>query len=282
MLSCKWLFFFLRILLFIYRILLNRVNEQHGICSSSSRMNEEVDIGARSGGWSNNQSLANESIYDCANFSQDSPLSATWFQALIYILYTSVFFIALLGNVLVCYVVYKAPKTKPNNLTNYFIVNLAVGDILIDLFCVPTSFISTLILQYWPFKSQLCPVVNFSQVKYTLSGSSFHYYNVYKRLKLTGCIGAGQRLHSSGDQYRSVHSDNVPSEAEGWQKIRQILDPPRLAAGYHYILSHTPRFGRQTAPPNLRSLRPLHLPGGLVWSATEVANYEQCFIHIYT
>ena len=94
--------------------------------------------------------------------ANNSVLLTTWFQITIYFLYTTVFVVALVGNGLVCYVVYSSPRMK--TVTNYFIVNLAVGDILMDLFCVPTTFVSTLILQYWPFALELCPSVNYSQV----------------------------------------------------------------------------------------------------------------------
>ncbi|XP_048514749.1 RYamide receptor isoform X2 [Athalia rosae] len=88
-------------------------------------------------------------------------LGTAWFQAIIYFLYSTIFLMALLGNGLVCYVVYSSPRMR--TVTNYFIANLAVGDILVTLFCVPTSFVSTLILQYWPFGAELCPSVNYSQ-----------------------------------------------------------------------------------------------------------------------
>ncbi|XP_012282981.1 RYamide receptor [Orussus abietinus] len=109
-----------------------------------------------------------------------SVLSSLWFQATIYFLYSTIFVIALVGNGLVCYVVYSSPRMK--TVTNYFIVNLAVGDIFMALFCVPTSFISTLILQYWPFGSELCPIVNYSQAvsvllsAYTLVAISIDRY----------------------------------------------------------------------------------------------------------
>lgn len=89
-------------------------------------------------------------------------LATAWFQAIIYFLYSTIFLTALLGNGLVCYVVYSSPRMR--TVTNFFIANLAVGDILMTLFCVPTSFVSTLILQYWPFGPELCPSVNYSQV----------------------------------------------------------------------------------------------------------------------
>ncbi|XP_043801555.1 RYamide receptor-like isoform X2 [Apis laboriosa] len=83
-------------------------------------------------------------------------------------------------NGLVCYVVHSSPRMK--TVTNFFIVNLALGDILIALFCVPTSSISTLILQYWPFGPELCPTVIYLQAvsvlvsAYTLVAISIDRY----------------------------------------------------------------------------------------------------------
>lgn len=47
--------------------------------------------------------------------------------------------------------------------TNYFIVNLAIGDILMALFCIPFTVPSNIIFQYWPFGLSLCVVVSYSQ-----------------------------------------------------------------------------------------------------------------------
>ncbi|XP_063975491.1 RYamide receptor isoform X2 [Diachasmimorpha longicaudata] len=100
--------------------------------------------------------------YRCDQFvTSGSILGALWFQIILYILYGVVFVVALLGNALVCYVVWSSPRMK--TVTNYFIVNLALGDLLMAVFCVPTSFVSTIILQYWPFGSKMCPGVNFAQ-----------------------------------------------------------------------------------------------------------------------
>lgn len=98
----------------------------------------------------------------CDEFiSKDNVLSSSWFQATIYFLYSTIFVVALIGNGLVCYVVQSSPRMQ--TVTNYFIVNLAISDILIAVFCVPTTFVSVLILQYWSFGQTLCPIVNYSQ-----------------------------------------------------------------------------------------------------------------------
>jgi neuropeptide Y receptor len=55
---------------------------------------------------------------------------------------------------------------KQNNnkkVTNFFIVNMAAGDILMAIFCIPFTFVPTFILLYWPFGAVMCRVVSFSQ-----------------------------------------------------------------------------------------------------------------------
>ena len=56
--------------------------------------------------------------------------------------YTLVFLLGILGNSLVVIVVYRNPRM--HNVTNYFIVNLAVADILVCLFCLPITLLSNL------------------------------------------------------------------------------------------------------------------------------------------
>ncbi|KAK1135621.1 hypothetical protein K0M31_000210 [Melipona bicolor] len=118
---------------------------------------------------------------NCDYFAgSQSVFSTKWFRGIICFLYSTVFVIALTGNGLVCYVVHSSPRMK--TVTNLFIVNLAVGDILMAFFCVPTSSISTLILQYWPFGPELCPTVIYLQAvsvlvsAYTLVAISIDRY----------------------------------------------------------------------------------------------------------
>ncbi|XP_043664149.1 RYamide receptor isoform X1 [Vespula pensylvanica] len=128
--------------------------------------------------WNNSNS---EHSIVCDEFiSKDNVLSSSWFQATIYFLYSTIFVVALIGNGLVCYVVQSSPRMQ--TVTNYFIVNLAISDILIAVFCVPTTFVSILILQYWSFGRTLCPIVNYSQAvsvlvsAYTLVAISIDRY----------------------------------------------------------------------------------------------------------
>ncbi|XP_050533859.1 RYamide receptor-like isoform X2 [Daktulosphaira vitifoliae] len=54
-------------------------------------------------------------------------------------------------------------SSQMRSVTNLFIMNMAVGDLLMTIFCVPFSFVATLILQHWPFGNDLCHTVSFAQ-----------------------------------------------------------------------------------------------------------------------
>ncbi|XP_023948794.1 RYamide receptor-like [Bicyclus anynana] len=121
----------------------------------------------------------------CAPASPDSFLSTTTFQLCVLFMYCTVFIVALIGNGLVCFIVQASPRMK--TVTNYFIMNLAIGDILMTIFCVPFSFISMLLLRYWPFGIVMCKIVNYSQAvsvlvsAYTLLAISVDRYMAIMR-----------------------------------------------------------------------------------------------------
>lgn len=74
--------------------------------------------------------------------------------------YSLVFVVGLVGNVLVVLVVLKNPCMR--SVTNYFLVNLAISDILVCLFCVPINLLSNL-FSGWVFGSVMCKMVPFFQ-----------------------------------------------------------------------------------------------------------------------
>ncbi|XP_034488593.1 RYamide receptor isoform X2 [Drosophila innubila] len=123
--------------------------------------------------------LMNSSCNDWEPQSDDL-WSSAYFKSVVYLLYIPIFIFALLGNGIVCYIVQSTPRMR--TVTNYFIANLAFGDILMSLFCVPSSFISLYIVNYWPFGIVLCHFVNYSQVvsvlvsAYTLVAISIDRY----------------------------------------------------------------------------------------------------------
>ncbi|XP_047525724.1 RYamide receptor-like isoform X1 [Pieris napi] len=117
---------------------------------------------------------------DTSNF-----LSTPLFHSLVYILYSTIFITSLSGNGLVCFIVQSSPRMK--TVTNYFIMNLAIGDILMTLLCIPFTFVPMLVLRKWPFGQVMCKLVNYAQVvsvfvsAYTLLAISIDRYMAIMR-----------------------------------------------------------------------------------------------------
>ncbi|XP_076349058.1 RYamide receptor-like [Tachypleus tridentatus] len=82
-------------------------------------------------------------------------------QAIMYIMYTIIALAAIGGNGIICYIVLADQSMR--TVTNYFIVNLAVGDLLMAVLCIPFTFVVNLILHRWPFGTVLCKVVTYAQ-----------------------------------------------------------------------------------------------------------------------
>lgn len=96
------------------------------------------------------------------NASIYSFIPSAFFQVVIYSLYSVIFVLALVGNLVVCAVVFTSIRKW--TVTNFFIVNMAAGDILMAFFCIPFTFVPTFVLLYWPFGAAMCRIVSFSQV----------------------------------------------------------------------------------------------------------------------
>ncbi|XP_054710872.1 RYamide receptor-like [Uloborus diversus] len=101
-------------------------------------------------------------------------------EALMHIMYITVSVSAIGGNGMVCYIVLAYQRMR--TVTNFFIINLAVGDILMACLCIPFGFVSNLLLQYWPFGAVMCVLVSYAQVvsvfisAYTLIAISIDRY----------------------------------------------------------------------------------------------------------
>lgn len=74
--------------------------------------------------------------------------------------YGLVFIFALLGNILVIAVIFKDPTMR--NVTNYFILNLAVADILVAIFVLPITLLAN-IFSGWRFGAFMCKTTPYIQ-----------------------------------------------------------------------------------------------------------------------
>ncbi|XP_071133062.1 RYamide receptor-like [Mytilus edulis] len=103
-------------------------------------------------------------------------------QTIFIFLYSIIVVIAIGGNSIVCYLVYAYKRMR--TIPNYFLVNLAISDIIMAIFCIPFTFVANLLLNYWPFGETMCPLVSYLQMvavflsAYTLVAMSFDRYIV--------------------------------------------------------------------------------------------------------
>ncbi|XP_067101241.1 neuropeptide FF receptor 1-like [Osmerus mordax] len=67
--------------------------------------------------------------------------------------YTLIFFVCMIGNTLVCIIVLKNKRMR--TVTNIFILNLAIIDLLVGIFCLPITLVDNLITG-WPFDEVIC------------------------------------------------------------------------------------------------------------------------------
>lgn len=79
---------------------------------------------------------------------------------LIISLYSTIFMLSVLGNTLV--ILTLAQNKRMRTVTNVFLLNLAVSDLLLGVFCMPFTLIGSL-LRNFIFGEAMCRMVNYSQ-----------------------------------------------------------------------------------------------------------------------
>lgn len=118
-------------------------------------------------------------------------------QAIFTSLYTAILILGLFGNVLVCFVVVR--NNTMHTVTNVFIMNLALSDILLCVLAVPFTPIYTF-LGRWEFGSVMCHAVSYAQCcsvyisTLTLTSIALDRYFViiypfYPRMPMRTCVG---------------------------------------------------------------------------------------------
>ncbi|XP_021331562.2 neuropeptide Y receptor type 2 [Danio rerio] len=81
-------------------------------------------------------------------------------QVILILAYSTIIFFGMTGNSLVIYVVYKFRNL--HTVTNYFIVNLAVADLLVNTLCLPFTLMYTLYGE-WKFGQVMCYLLPYAQ-----------------------------------------------------------------------------------------------------------------------
>ncbi|XP_046911653.1 prolactin-releasing peptide receptor isoform X2 [Dermatophagoides farinae] len=97
---------------------------------------------------------------DFIDNEQEIPLSL-WIKIIFYVVYLIICLLGICGNLIVCYIV--ARKSTMHTVTNVFIANLALSDILLCLFAVPFTPLYLITFKNWIFGRALCHLVPFAQ-----------------------------------------------------------------------------------------------------------------------
>ncbi|XP_043211194.1 prolactin-releasing peptide receptor-like [Amphibalanus amphitrite] len=118
-------------------------------------------------------------------------------QAGFYVIYSAILLLGITGNCLVMYAVFRNKAMQ--TVTNYFILNLALSDILLCVLCVPFTPLYTF-LQRWIFGAFLCHLVTCTQAvsiyisSLTLTAIAIDRFVVIihpfrQRMSRTMCVG---------------------------------------------------------------------------------------------
>ncbi|KAH8250272.1 hypothetical protein KR026_009773 [Drosophila bipectinata] len=109
----------------------------------------------------NDSVLRWEQLDGSVDFTFDPLYRHSLAMSIVYcVAYILVFLVGLVGNSFVIAVVLRAPRMR--TVTNYFIVNLAIADILVIVFCLPATLISNIFVP-WMLGWLMCKFVPYIQ-----------------------------------------------------------------------------------------------------------------------
>ncbi|KAH8340916.1 hypothetical protein KR059_009553 [Drosophila kikkawai] len=109
----------------------------------------------------NESTLRWEQLDGSVDFGFDSLYRHSLAMSIVYcVAYIVVFLVGLIGNSFVIAVVLRAPRMR--TVTNYFIVNLAIADILVIVFCLPATLIGNIFVP-WMLGWLMCKFVPYIQ-----------------------------------------------------------------------------------------------------------------------
>ena len=118
-----------------------------------------------------NSTQSQENVTVCSNEYCDSDVEyvdqildyvfPNLFEWCLMVAYLVVFVVGMVGNFLVCWAVWRNQHMR--TVTNYFVVNLALADLLVILLCLPPSMLED-VTETWYMGSVMCKIVKYIQV----------------------------------------------------------------------------------------------------------------------
>nr|XP_006813074.1 PREDICTED: neuropeptide Y receptor-like [Saccoglossus kowalevskii] len=128
-------------------------------------METSLRIALQQYNFSNYSFLDNVTYEITGNENQQQPVMdlylPIWLQVILAILYACTSALAVIGNLVVCYIV--LGNRRMRTVTNYFIVNLAISDFLMAVICVNLTFYYSINF-HWPFGYVMCALVQYIQM----------------------------------------------------------------------------------------------------------------------
>ncbi|XP_066574089.1 neuropeptide Y receptor type 2 [Amia ocellicauda] len=100
------------------------------------------------------------SYQDSSPMSLEDSTKLIGVQIILILAYSTIILLGVVGNSLVIYVVYRFKTLR--TVTNFFIANLAVADLLVNTLCLPFTLIYTLVGE-WKFGQVMCYMIPYAQ-----------------------------------------------------------------------------------------------------------------------
>ncbi|XP_011069322.1 PREDICTED: tachykinin-like peptides receptor 86C [Acromyrmex echinatior] len=108
---------------------------------------------------STRREILRQALYDCVLVNQERPFDLPWWQKLFWsLIFAVILLIATGGNIIVMWIVLAHRRMR--TITNYFLVNLSIADLMMSLLNCAFNFIF-LLNSNWPFGMVYCTINNF-------------------------------------------------------------------------------------------------------------------------
>lgn len=110
----------------------------------------------------NNSSILTDNLTDARNFQRNGTTSSLSY--ILIVIYIIIFIAAVVGNLLVIFTLVHNKRMR--TVTNVFLLNLAVSDLLLAVFCMPFTLIP-MFLQNFIFGATMCVLIRYLQGKFS-------------------------------------------------------------------------------------------------------------------